>query len=86
MVSTSCLKDDRGDTFESEELIQPDSGPWIKHLNILLDTRFKQREPPTEDEVTQVNLGDKANPNPIFINKNLSPSEKEDLIQLIREI
>ena len=49
-----------------------------------MDTRFEQREPPTEDKVTQVNLGDEANPKPIFISESLSPSEKEDLIQLIQ--
>ena len=47
--------------------------------------RFEQREPPTEDKVTQINLRDEANPMPIFRRKSLSPSEKEDLIQLIRE-
>ena len=35
MVSTSHLEDDEEDTFESKELIQSDSDPWIKHLNIL---------------------------------------------------
>ena len=39
----------------------------------------------TEDKVTQINLRDEANPKPIFISENLSPSEKEDLIYLIRE-
>jgi len=47
--------------------------------------RFEQHEPPTEDKVTQINLGDKADPKPIFISESLSPSEKEDLIHLIRE-
>jgi len=74
MVSTSCLKDDRGDTFESEELIQSDSDPWIKYLNTLWDTRFEQYEPPTEKKVTRVNLGDEANPKPMFISESLSPS------------
>jgi len=46
---------------------------------------FEQCEPPTEDKVTQVNLRDEANPKPIFISESLSPSEKEDLIHLIRE-
>jgi len=46
---------------------------------------FEKCEPPTEDKVTHVNLGDEANPKPIFINEGLSLSEKEDLIQLIRE-
>ena len=47
----------------------------------LLDTRFEQREPPTEDKVVQINLGDEANPKPIFISESLSPSEKKDLVQ-----
>ena len=85
MVATSHLEEDREDTFEFEELIQSDSDPWIKHLNTLWDTRFEQRESPTEDKVTQINLGDESNPKPIFISGSLSPPEKEDLIQLIRE-
>jgi len=35
--------------------------------------------------VTQINLGDEANPKPIFISESLSPPEKEDLIRLMRE-
>jgi len=46
---------------------------------------FEQCELPTEDKVTQVNLGDEANPKLIFISESLSSSEREDLIQLIRE-
>ena len=42
-------------------------------------------EPPTEDKVVQINLGDEANPKPIFISERLSSSEKEDLISLVRE-
>jgi len=34
---------------------------------------------------SQINLGDDANPKPIFISESLSPSEKEDLISLVRE-
>jgi len=40
---------------------------------------------PIEDKVTQINLGDEANPKPIFISESLSLSEKEDLISLMRE-
>ena len=79
MVSISHLKD--GD----EEMIQSDTNPWIKHLNTLWEICFKQREPPIEDKVIQVNLGDEANPKPIFISESLSPPEKEDLISLVRE-
>ena len=35
--------------------------------------------------MTQINLEDEVNPKPIFISESLSPSEEEDLIQLIRE-
>ena len=79
MVSTGHLED--GD----EEMIQSDTDPWIKHLNTLWDTRVEQREPPTEDKVVQINLGDEANPKPIFISEGLSPSEKKDLISLVQE-
>ena len=79
MVSTNHSED--GD----EEIIQLDTDPWIKHLNILLDIRFEQRESPIEDKVTQINLKDEANLKPIFISEILSPPEKEDLICLMRE-
>ena len=79
VVSTSHLED------KDEEMIQSDTDPWIKHLNTLWDTRFEQREPPTEDKVAQIYLGDEANPKPIFISESLSRSEKEDLISLVRE-
>ena len=85
MVSTSHLEDDEEPTFEYEELIQSDSDPWIIHLNTLWDTWFEQHEPPTEDKVTQVNLGYEADPKPIFISESLSSSERENLIQIIRE-
>ena len=68
MVSTSYPED--GD----EEMIQSDTDPWIKHLNTLWDIRFEKREPPTEDKVTQINLGYEINPKPIFISESLSPS------------
>jgi len=41
--------------------------------------------PPTKDKVSQKNLGDEANPKPIFIRESLSPSKKENLIHLKRE-
>jgi len=79
MISTSHPKD--GD----EEMIQSDTDPWIKHLNTLWDIHFEQRGSPTENKVTQINLGDEANSKPIFISEILSPPEKEDLISLMRE-
>ncbi|ONK72710.1 uncharacterized protein A4U43_C04F22330 [Asparagus officinalis] len=73
------------DAGGEEELIEPTNDPWIKHLNILWDIRFEQRDLPTEDKVIQVNMGSEFDPKPIFISEILSPSKKEDLISLIRE-
>jgi len=52
MISASHLEDDEEDIFNSEELIQSDSDPWIKYLNTLWDVRFEQCEPIIEDKVT----------------------------------
>jgi len=79
MLSISHLEN------KNEEMIESDTDPWIKHLNTLWDIRFEQNEPPIEDKVTQVNLGDEANPKPIFISESLSSSEKEDLISIVQE-
>ena len=81
MVSTSHMKDEDRD----EKMIQPDTDPWIKHLNTLQDIRFEQREPPTDDKVIQINLGDEVNLKSIFISESLPLSEKEDLTHLIQE-
>jgi len=79
MVSTSHSED--GD----KEMIQADMNPWIKHLNTLWNIHFEQHELPTEDKITQINLGDEANSKPIFICESLSPPGEEDLISLVRE-
>jgi len=79
MISASHPED------RDEQMIQSDTDSWIKYLNTLWDIRFEQCEPPIEDRVTKVNLGDEANPMPIFISESLSPPEKEDLISLVRE-
>ena len=63
--------------MEDEKMIQSDTDPWIKYLNTLWDIRFEQRESPTEDKITQINLGDEANPKPIIINESLSPPGKK---------
>src|SRR3954463_9703842 len=52
---------------------------------MLWDIRFEQREPPTDDSLLQVNMGDEINPKPIYISDTLSQKEKADLIALIRE-
>ena len=59
--------------------------PWIHHLNMQYGDQFEQREPPTEDKVVQVNMGDEVNSEPIFISDSLPPDEKEEMIALIRE-
>ena len=59
--------------------------PWVHHLNMQYGDRLEQREPSTEDQVIQVNMGSEENPKPIFISDSLPPEEKEELISLIRE-
>ena len=46
---------------------------------------FEQREPPTEDKVVQINMGDEANPKPIFVSQSLSLQEQEELVALLHE-
>ena len=62
-----------------EVMIQSDTDPWIKHLNALWEIHFEQCKPHTEDRVIQINLGDEANPKPIFISCLLytSPSPRD---------
>lgn len=48
------------------------------------DTQF-ERESPTKDKVTQINIEIEEKTKPIFISENLTLSEKEDLLVLIRE-
>ena len=49
---------------------------WDRHVNAQWNSRFEQCEPPTEDEILQVNMGTEANPEPIFISGSLPPQEK----------
>src|SRR4051812_22700677 len=58
------------------ELIDTEDDPWIRHLNMLWDIRFEQREPSTDDALLQVNMGDEANPKPTYISDTLSQDEK----------
>src|SRR5204863_6478889 len=80
MVSAQPEPDD-----DEIELIDTEDDPRIRHLNMLWDIRIEQREPPTDDALLQVNMGDKANPKPIYISDTLSQDEKADLIALTRE-
>src|SRR3954470_16456542 len=62
MVSAQPEPDD-----DEIELTNTEDDPWIRHLNTLWDIRFEQREPPTDDALLQVNMGDETNPKPIYI-------------------
>src|SRR5436853_666225 len=57
----------------------------IRKLNALRDIRFEHRDPPTDDKLVQIDLGDDNTSKPIFIGEGLSAGEREDLIKLIRE-
>ena len=59
--------------------------PWAQQFDFQWEKRFKQREPPTEDKMIQVNLGNQDNPKPIFISESLSLTEREELMVLVRE-
>ena len=51
-----------------DSFFEDDINPWIRQLNALWDICFKQREPPTDDKLVQIDLGDGKAPKPIFIN------------------
>src|SRR3954469_15765335 len=46
---------------------------------------FRETRTPTDDKLVQIDLGDGVTPKPIFVGEGLSPTEREDLINLIRE-
>ena len=78
MTYISHIKEDR-----ENELEPFDCDPLTQQLNHQWEMHFEQREPPMEDEVVQIDVGDEVHPKPIFISKSLSSQEKEDLISLI---
>ena len=71
--------------MEDDDQMPTWEDPWVHHLNMQYGDMFEQREPPTEDKIVQINMGDEANPKPIFISDSLPSNEKEELIALIRE-
>jgi len=79
MVSTSHPKD--GD----EQMIQLDTDPWIKHLN--LSGIFALNNANHQQKIRKHRLiwEMKLTPKTIFISESLSPLEKEDLICLVRD-
>ena len=74
------------DQLEYEEAIETSNAePWAQQLDLQWKNWFEQREPPTEYRVIQVNLGNQDHPKLIFISESLSPTEREELIALVRE-
>jgi len=70
--------------LEHEEAIETfNVEPWAQQLDFQWEKRFKQREPPTENKVIQVNLGSQDHPKPISISESLSLTEKKELITLV---
>lgn len=70
---------------ENHELIVPQDEALVKHLDAQWNMCFEQHEPPTDDMVVQVSMGDETNSKPIFISESLSYNKKEDLITFICE-
>lgn len=58
---------------------------WVKHMDTLWNVRFEQRDLPTEDKITQINMETEENPKPIFISETLTTAEREDFVALIWE-
>ncbi|ONK60601.1 uncharacterized protein A4U43_C08F20340 [Asparagus officinalis] len=48
-------------TIEEDDQMPTWKDPWVHHLNMQYGDRFEQREPPTEDQVVQVNMGSEEN-------------------------
>ena len=61
---------------KDEDIESFDTDTWTKQLDFQWKKHFKQRKPPTEDKVIQVNVGDQAHPKLISISESLSPTEK----------
>jgi len=62
---------------EQDDNIEPfDADPWAQQLDLQWKKSFEQREPPTEDKVIQVDVGDQAHLKLISISESLSPIEK----------
>jgi len=62
---------------EWEEDIEPfNTDPWAQQLHLQWEKCFEQYNPPTEDKVIQINMGDQTHPKLISISESLSPTEK----------
>ena len=71
MTSVSHVEEE-----DENQLEHFDCDPWAQQMSYQWEMHFEQREPPTEDEVIQVDVGYEAHRKPIFISKSLSPQEK----------
>ena len=62
---------------EREEDIEPfDTDSWVQQLDLQWEKRFEQCNPPTEDKVMQIDVGDQTHLKLISIRESLSPTEK----------
>ena len=62
---------------EQDEDIEPfDVDPWAQQFDLQWEKRFEQHEPPTEDKLIQVDVGDQARSKLISTSESLSPIEK----------
>ena len=74
------------DQLEQDEAIEMfDTEPWAQQLDLQWEKQFEQHEPPTEDKIIQVDVGNRDHPKPISISESLSLTEREELIALMRE-
>jgi len=78
MASTSQVEPE-----EDIELF--DTDPWAQQLGLQWEKHFEQCDPPTEDKMIQINVGDQKHAKLISISESFSPTEKQDLIALIKE-
>ena len=76
-VNMISVKHPQEDQTKNMPLLETE--PWAQQLDYQWEMHFEQREPPTEDEVIQIELGDEKQSKPIFISKSLSPTERQDL-------
>lgn len=65
MVSTSTNLD--WEQFDYEDPSQA----WAQRKEAQWELRFEQHEPPREDQIIQMNIGDAKNSKPIFVSRNL---------------
>jgi len=71
---------------EPEEDIEPfDTNPCAQQPNLQWEKHFEQRDPPTEDKVVQIDVGDQTRPKLISISESLLPTEKQDIIASVKE-